>query len=99
MTHTINNNDQVIFSVSAITVINGIVSNITEKAIKIDFEMTPVGSRNTICYSKSMWMPKSVVEFKDGYLTVKKWFANKFKEQSIFSIKGYYILNDKKIFY
>jgi hypothetical protein len=91
-------NTQILFDVRN-SIIDGIIVDQSEKAVKIDFGMNPIGAYGLVTvYNKSMWIPKSILIENNGYFTIKQWFANKFADQSKYSIKPYYI-NNKGIVY
>lgn len=75
------------------------ITEIREKAIKVDYAVEPVSVYSTgnscIVFNYSCWIPKSVI-VEDNGLTVKKWFANTFKGG--YHIKKYYVEGGKKIF-
>jgi hypothetical protein len=92
------NNTQILFDVKN-SIIDGIIVDQTEKAVKIDFGMNPIGAYGVISvYNKTMWIPKSVLVDNTGYFTIKQWFANKFVDQKKYSIKPYYVKNTEKVY-
>jgi len=91
-------NTQILFDVRN-SIIDGIIVDQSEKAVKIDFGMNPIGSYGLVTvYNKTMWIPKSILIENNGYFTIKQWFANKFADQTKYSIKPYYI-NNKGVVY
>lgn len=109
--HEIQVGEQILFDQHVKGGIVLIVCNVTEvreKAVKVDFAQEPVsvghrGGHPVFTYT--MWLPKSVIisEPIEGtshsQTTVKKWFANKgFNEAKKFHIKKYMLEGDKKIY-
>lgn len=80
-------------------IIVGIISEVREKAVKIDYAKEPVNaafaSNMLPVYTYACWIPKSlIVNDKVGGLTVKAWFARNFSGGH--HIKKYFIEKDKK---
>lgn len=100
-------NSQIIFDYNVrggCVMIFALITEIREKAVKIDFAVEPVfvgvALMSTV-YNKTAWMPKSVIiqdSDKNLGLTVKKWYINKFKNDTHFRIKPYYFDGETKVF-
>ena len=91
-------NDQILFDRPGSIVVCRI-TEVREKAVKVDYELMPVwsGAGGVTVYSYSCFIPISVITH-DKYksLTVKKWFSNKW--EGGFRIKRYFISNGEKVF-
>lgn len=96
---TVNMDDQILFDRPNSLIVCR-VTEIREKAVKVDYELMPIsaysGSGAPTVYSYTCWIPKSVL-IHDKYkeLTVKKWFAKNW--QGGYRIKPYFIQDGKKV--
>lgn len=75
------------------------ITDITEKAVKVDYCVEPISFTNNSCivYNYTTYIPKSVIINDElGGLGVKKWFSANFKGG--YKTKPYFLSNDKKIF-
>lgn len=91
-------NDSVIVNNASQSFIFGYIVEVREKAIKIDYEVTPVwGSGKTIIYTACAWLPISQIEQDgNGCWKAKKWMEKNFKG---YKIKPYFIgSNNQKVF-
>lgn len=84
-------NDSVIVNNAAQSFIFGTIVEVREKAIKIDYEVTPVwGSGKTIIYTAATWLPiKGLEADGSGCWKAKKWLERSFKGGH--RIKPYFI--------
>jgi len=92
-------NEQILFSKNSSLFIGRIVE-CREKAIKVDFCWESVWSNGrVVVFNYTTWIPKSVIINDElGGLTVKTWFANNLKAESVFRIKPYYVEGEKTYF-
>lgn len=76
-----------------------LITEVREKAVKVDICTEGVwGIGGVIIYTKSAWIPKSVLYFDErGMLEVKKWFVNRGTVKT-YPIKNYFIKDNKKVF-
>jgi len=76
------------------------IVDVREKSVKVDYELMPCSpgssSNAPTVYSYTCYVPISVITHdKYGSLTVKKWFANKWKGGV--RIKPYFMKDGKKV--
>lgn len=71
---------------------------VKDKAVKVDYDLEPCFNGSVVVYTRTCWVPKSVlVADKNGIgFEVKKWFANKFQGGPF--IKKYFMEGNKQIF-
>lgn len=98
MTPEIAIDDQILFN-RPNSLIVCTVTEIREKAIKVDYAIEPIsvyGGNAVVVFTHTCFIPKSVIiGSEEKGLTVKKWFENKFTGGV--HIKKYFRENGKKI--
>jgi hypothetical protein len=92
-------NEQILFSKDAGLFV-GRITEIREKAVKVDYCFDSIWSRGVSIYTYCTWIPISVLCHDElGGLTVKKWFALKgLQPDKIRHIKKYFVENGQQIF-
>ena len=92
-------NGQIIFSLNGGLFI-GRITEVREKAIKVDYVVENVWSNSTVTvFAYTTFLPLSVIINNEiGALTVKKWFIAKFDESKAFYIKKYFMEGDTQVF-
>lgn len=96
-----NINDQILFSRSP-SVFVGRITEVREKAVKVDYCFDSVWNKGVTVYLYTTWVPISVLVLQDqeiGSYTVKPWFARTgIKSESAYHIKRYYLEKGVQMF-
>jgi hypothetical protein len=78
------------------------VTEVREKAVKIDWGWESSKNRSVTVFTYTMWVPKSVIilcpETPFRSLKIKKWFINSMQKDKVFKTKPYFLQDGRKVF-